>query len=843
MNMKTDKRAIYYTARELSERGKERIPDELISNRNLIYSSPAALAFNSPGAEGFGVKRAGLSVPDSVMLIVAPGCCGRNTSSISSMPGYEDRFFYLLMNETDLVTARHLKKIPRAVQNVLDVLAAKGKRPSAVMICITCVDAMLATDMERVCKKAQEACGILVRPCYMYALTREGRKPPMVHVRQSIYSMLGKRKRRSTSCNLLGFFASLSNECELTEVLARAGMKNIRQISTCGSFEEFEKMSEANFNLVLNREALPAAIDMEKNLGIPSIELRRLYKIEKIRSQYFALGNVLGFTPEIEEDYDRAKKAVERFRSISPDAVFSVGECLNGDSFELANALLSYGFGVREIFAAVTEDSYLFIRQIAERSPDTRIYSNLHPSTIYYDGDLENASEGTAKITITIGKDAGYYHPDLPGVDWNTDIQPYGFQAVTELFNALTDALLEKNADKYSSSILLEQDLRSTKASEEVAEDSEIKYPDIKKVKGFRSLLTPFAPDQSGAAGVFFNMNAVTLIADAGGCTGNICGFDEPRWFENKSAVFSAGLRDMDAIMGRDEQLIQKLQSAVKEIRPDFAVVIGTPVPAVIGTDFHALAHMAERKLGIPVIAIDTYGMKYYDKGAEKAYLALFEKFANESFVTGEDNAEEDTDVTCAGVIGAAPLDLLTESAERITGALRKEGFTKVHCYGINTGIREVSLAGKTDINIVCAPAGIKAAKYLEKTYGTPWKAIYPGIGEISQIAGLTGDEVQNAKILVVHQQIAANSIRERLLEMGAAKVCCASYFMKDEALMDKDDRRLKEEDDFRELVLAENYDIIIADKVLRASVPEYEKSFIDLPHFALSGRLPGRKL
>lgn len=78
-------KAIYYTAEDLAQRGKDGIPPELISGTHLIYSSPATLAFNSPGAEGFGVKRAGLSIPDSVMLLVAPGCCGRNTSLISSM--------------------------------------------------------------------------------------------------------------------------------------------------------------------------------------------------------------------------------------------------------------------------------------------------------------------------------------------------------------------------------------------------------------------------------------------------------------------------------------------------------------------------------------------------------------------------------------------------------------------------------------------------------------------------------------------------------------------------------------------------------------------------------------
>ena len=152
--------AVRYTAGQIAKLGKDNIPSELLSGQGLVYSSPATLAYNSPGAEGFGVKRAGLAVPESVMLIVSPGCCGRNTSIVSSMPEYKDRFFYLLMDETDLVTGRHLKRIPDAVCEVVSFLEGqKGKKPKVVMICITCVDALLGTDMERVCNACEKALG------------------------------------------------------------------------------------------------------------------------------------------------------------------------------------------------------------------------------------------------------------------------------------------------------------------------------------------------------------------------------------------------------------------------------------------------------------------------------------------------------------------------------------------------------------------------------------------------------------------------------------------------------------------------------------------------------------
>ena len=82
-------------------------------------------------------------------------------------------------------------------------------------------------------------------------------------------------------------------------------------------------------------------------------------------------------------------------------------------------------------------------------------------------------------------------------------------------------------------------------------------------MKGLWKYISPFAPDDSGAAAVLYGLNGIVVICDAGGCAGNICGFDEPRWFSGKkSAVFSAGLRDMDAILGRDDRLVDKLCDA-----------------------------------------------------------------------------------------------------------------------------------------------------------------------------------------------------------------------------------------------------------------------------------------
>ena len=825
------KKAYFCTAEELEQRGKDNLPKQFQSGEHLIYSSPATLAFNSPGAEGFGVKRAGLAVPGSIMLIVAPGCCGRNTSMISSMKEYNNRFFYLCMDETDIVTGRHLKKIPKAVASICESLE---KKPSVVMICITCVDALLGTDMERVCRKAEEKAGLPVRPCYMYALTREGRKPPMVHVRQSLYSLLEPGHKKGNVVNLLGYFSPLVDDCELYTLLQEAGVKTIHEISRCEDFEEYKKMSEANFNLVLHPEARFAAEDFHDRLKIPFIELRRLYQIDKIGSQYQAFGAALGIEFHAEEQKKQAQKAIESFRKVCPDPVFAVGECANADPFELSLALVKYGFKVAEIYGTITGENFIYIRQLKKLSPQTKIFSNMEPTMLYYDPTESG-------VTLTIGKDACYYHPNTKGIHWNEERQPFGYAGVRRLFEALELAVTELA----EGNVLQKQvEVIGSKSQEAIAEQSqeslfkeEVDKKEDVYVRGLWKGLTPFAPDQSGAASVFYELGGILVICDAGGCTGNVCGFDEPRWFGERSAIFSAGLRDMDAILGRDDRLVAKLTDAAEKIDANFAAVIGTPVPAVIATDYRALQRMCEKKTNLPILTVDTNGMELYDVGEEKAWLTLFKTFAGKDVASQKEASEEDdsSKKMKIGVLGLTPHDV---SDLNIEEKFRKSENENTHyiCYGMRAGIDKVKTAGSADKNLVVAPAALETAKYLEKEFGTPYEVGYPFVDELIPELGY-----ERKKLLIIHQQVIANAIRQEIRTRSDeqnTEVTVASWFMMKSELSEEGDLSLKEEMDYCKLVQNGNYDIVFADENMRGLVPGFKGTFVNVRHFAVSGKL-----
>ncbi|MDD6382353.1 MAG: nitrogenase component 1 [Selenomonadaceae bacterium] len=428
----------YLTMEELAACGPGAIPSELQTDTHLIYNSPAALDFNSPGAQGFGVKRAGLSVPGSIMLLIAPGCCGRNTKALQAPGGYGERFAYLMLTENDIVTGKHLRKIPAAAEAFVK---SRPEKPTALMICITCVDALLGTDMERVCRQVEARLALPVRPCYMYALTRESRLPPMTAIRQTVYSLLRPRKKRSNQVNLLGYFSPLAKDSELYALLAAIGVRHIGELARCRDFADYEELAAANFNLILDPEARQAASWFQKELQIPAIELKRLYETDKITRQYEGLSHVLGVSLRDQPYREEAEAARTDFCARYGETSIAVGSRLNANPFELTLALVRAGLSVQEVFAVPTPADFFYIRRLAELLPKLRLYTNLSPSMLHYE-------ETAHPVQLALGVDACYYHPQAAQVPWNEEQQPFGHQGVRDLFRAMSRAMAERKQER-----------------------------------------------------------------------------------------------------------------------------------------------------------------------------------------------------------------------------------------------------------------------------------------------------------------------------------------------------------------------------------------------------------
>ncbi|WP_195847846.1 nitrogenase component 1 [Selenomonas montiformis] len=353
-------------------------------------------------------------------------------------------------------------------------------------------------------------------------------------------------------------------------------------------------------------------------------------------------------------------------------------------------------------------------------------------------------------------------------------------------------------------------------------------------MKGLRLYLPPFAPDTSGAASVLYPLGGMVIIVDAGGCAGNICGFDEPRWQQNgsRSAVFSAGLRDMDAIMGRDDKLIEKIRQACLMFDPRFIALIGTPVPAVIGTDYHALTRMIQNAVHRPAIAIDSNGTQKYDQGGAKALLALSRMFAPKKERQRPANESQNGKQGTLGVLGLTPLDFTAKEAHRLISILHRQSWQDIRCYD---RLEDFQQAGQFRKNLVVSPMGLPAARFFAAQFDIPYEVSIPA--EFFEESAALSSIPSDSRVLIVHQQIFANSLRGFLRQKGhQGAICCATFFEQADQLAEKDDQLLEEEDSLCQFLQTEPFDYLAADELMLRALPDFHGHFIPLPHFAASG-------
>lgn len=414
--------AKYTTAGEIAGR------EEIHNNERTVEA--CHLHFNGPGAAGFGVKRTAMLLPESVMLLVAPLCCGRHGTVAGRKTGFDKRMFYLHITERDMVTGKYLERIPEAARLVAET------EPKVIYLCMTCVDAMLGTDIERIARQVEAETGIKTVGSFMDPIAREGRRAPMVSVQSAIYSALepcGKDEHDEHAANIIGNFVPLE-PCELTKMLNESGYLKIYQISSCKTYEEYQKMAGASLNVVINPQAVAAAAEMEKKLGIPYIHVRNVYGPDRIDEELTKLNMKLAQAKSTSQAYSQARERLTQFAEANRDLRIGIGEAVGGNNLELALTLLEAGMDVRYVFKnLITEyDRDMFVR-IAKIKPDLKVYSGVHPST--RSGSLDATD-------VTIGLDAGYFAEGSVSVCWNcAEKQYFDYTGLNALLDEITERM------------------------------------------------------------------------------------------------------------------------------------------------------------------------------------------------------------------------------------------------------------------------------------------------------------------------------------------------------------------------------------------------------------------
>ncbi len=358
--------------------------------------------------------------------------------------------------------------------------------------------------------------------------------------------------------------------------------------------------------------------------------------------------------------------------------------------------------------------------------------------------------------------------------------------------------------------------------------------------------LPPFAPDYSGVCSALFELGGLAVILDASGCTGNYTGYDEPRWYDGPGNVLCSSLRELDAVLGDEAKLIQKIRAQLAEQFPQFIALLGSPAPMVIGMDYQAVANEVSQYFGLPTFSFDTSGMYTYERGASQGFSEIAKRFV-----------EPPSRKRALGVniLGATPLDLNAANVALLRRLLEDEGIEVVSCWSMGADLEALRHAAEASLNLVVSSTGLATARYLEKRWGIPYQAGLPvgraGLRWLKRIRnGLEtgmpdwGEELvlptHSAQALIIGEQLSANSIRRCLqADWGLGEVDVASYFQLDPAYRAAADRQLEAEADLTLLTQTKQYDLIIGDPLFKPLTVQPDSGvYLELPHYAVSSKL-----
>ena len=360
-------------------------------------------------------------------------------------------------------------------------------------------------------------------------------------------------------------------------------------------------------------------------------------------------------------------------------------------------------------------------------------------------------------------------------------------------------------------------------------------------------IISTYSADTFGVCSALFEMGGMVVMHDASGCNSTYTTHDEPRWYDMDSMVYISGLSEMEAIMGDDEKLIGDIAEAANALKPKFIAVAGTPIPAMTGFDFTAVAELIEARTGIPTFGFATTGMNTYVTGASMAFEGIARRFAKRDV--------EKTTYLSVNILGLTPLDFSVNGSDQsVKTFLEREGFEVISSWAMGSSLEEIANAGRASVNLVVSAAGLGAAKALKEMFGTPYVAGTP-IGaayqnvlaqrllEAAKTCKMPEDgkgtvwpsSISASDIAVIGEGITSLSLAQAIeLEYSrGVKVLCATECEK--ALLREKDVLTPYEDDIIEAL--QGIKMVIADPLYRPICPKNAK-FIPLPAENFSGRI-----
>lgn len=263
-----------------------------------------------------------------------------------------------------------------------------------------------------------------------------------------------------------------------------------------------------------------------------------------------------------------------------------------------------------------------------------------------------------------------------------------------------------------------------------------------------------YTADVSGVCSALYELGGMTVIHDPSGCNSTYSTHDEPRWFDTDSLMFVSGLDEMTAVLGDDNVLIDDVTHAVRDLKPRFVTLCSGSIPHIIAFDCKGVAHLLEKRTGLPMLPVATTGNRSYVAGVGAALTEWVKRFADSlesPYRVGSSGSPDCSAYTLEGaagpescavkklhgaadpeacgnesfsvnLLGVTPLDFsINGNVDAMRKVFEDAGIPVNCCAAMGESFDSLRHIFRASVNVVVSSCGRRLARYMEQTAGIPY--------------------------------------------------------------------------------------------------------------------------
>lgn len=406
--------------------------------RDAAFPAPFAhgLEYSPPCRGTWNIVHTGMLIPGTHQIFICASGCLRGVVLTAAEMGLMGRFSSIELHENDL-TGRDNEML--IIEGVTDILARLPERPRAILLFPACVHHFLGCNLRFVYQTLRERFpDIAFAECFMDPIRQTRHLKPEERLRRAISRLLPELPKEK-QVSIFGNNLKTDGDSDFVKLLQEGGW-NVRDMSDCQSYDDFQKLGASRLNLYTNPFAVPAVQDMKKRLQQDFFYLPQTWNFTEIAGLLKELAAKLGLPcPDCADEQAKAEKALQKARALVGSTPLALDLSFTFRPFGLAKLLSEHGFAIAKIYSdAVSPEEEEDFRWLQQHRGDIELWPTKAPLLRVLKRPA--APQDGKPALLALGQKAAYFNNTPYFVNLVEGGGRWGFAAVQKLAEDMTEA-------------------------------------------------------------------------------------------------------------------------------------------------------------------------------------------------------------------------------------------------------------------------------------------------------------------------------------------------------------------------------------------------------------------